>query len=309
MGSTVNLSTVDRRPMNAVYRDGSVWTAHSISVSGRAAVRWYELNTSTVSTAQVGPVSDPVLHYFMPGIDVNSTNQMVVGFTGSGSTQFAGAYITGRVPSDPLGQTGPPLQYKAGEAPYTQLTSSGTNRWGDYSLTSIDPDDDRTFWTIQQYARSGNTWVTRIASAELTDCDVTLYCSAKISSNLCVPVIGSSGIPSASNPSGFTIDTTTMERNSNSITFFGVSGPAATPFQGGFLCVGGSVFRLPLKNTGLVPDCTGAISYTLADLMAHPSGGGMVNVGTQVNAQTWGRDPGDPFTTSLSAGVQFDVCP
>ena len=100
-----------------------------------------------------------------------------------------------------------------------------------------------------------------------------------------------------------------MERNSNSITFFGVSGQASSPFQGGTLCVGGNVFRLPLQNSGLVADCNGSISYDLFDVISHPTGGGLVGVGTQVNLQTWGRDPGDPFTTSLSNGLEFTVCP
>ena len=25
-------------------------------------------------------------------------------------------------------------------------------RWGDYSATVVDPEDDTTFWTIQEYA-------------------------------------------------------------------------------------------------------------------------------------------------------------
>lgn len=28
----------------------------------------------------------------------------------------------------------------------------GSNRWGDFSATVVDPADDVTFWTIQEYA-------------------------------------------------------------------------------------------------------------------------------------------------------------
>src|SRR5262249_50060896 len=39
----------------------------------------------------------------------------------------------------------------------------GTNgrRWGDYSFTSVDPDDDMTLWTIQEYCNGTNTYGVR----------------------------------------------------------------------------------------------------------------------------------------------------
>lgn len=311
-GTTLDISTVDWRPMNAVFRNGSVWTAHCINVSNRAAVRWYQINASTASTVQVGTISDGELEFYDPGIDVNASNAMVVGFSGSGPNDFVGAYAAGRTAADPLGQTGPPVLYQPGQAAYT-VVSGGTVRWGDYSLTTVDPVDDTTFWTIQEYAPNNpvNAWRTRIAEVKAGDtCAPPIaYCTPKISSNFCVPVISGSGTPSLSAPTGFTIDTSFMERNSNSITFFGVSGQAATPFQGGTLCVAGTVFRLPLQNSGLVPQCSGSISYDLFDVISHPSGGALVGVGTQLNLQTWGRDPGDPFTTSLSGGLELIVCP
>jgi hypothetical protein len=49
---------------------------------------------------------------------------------------------------------------KPGEAPYyktgqTLGAGAGTdNRWGDYSATVVDPTDDVTFWTVQEYAQT-----------------------------------------------------------------------------------------------------------------------------------------------------------
>ncbi len=40
---------------------------------------------------------------------------------------------------------------KAGEAPYV-LFRGGSNRWGDFSATVVDPTDDLSFWTIQEFA-------------------------------------------------------------------------------------------------------------------------------------------------------------
>lgn len=306
-GTSATLSTVDSRPMNAVYRNGFVWMTHCINVSGRAAVRWYQINVANNQATQVGTISDPVISYFMPGITVNAADQMLIGFTGSSPSQFAGAYMTGRVPTDPPGETGPPLLYKAGEAPYTQLSSAGSNRWGDYSLSSVDPVDDSTMWTIQQYARVGNSWVTRIASGDF-GCQATVYCTAKFSSNLCLPSIAATGSPSISNAANFHFVTTVMESGVTGLDFFGTTGQAATPFQGGFLCINSPVNRLPGKTTGGALACTGSLDYTLADVLLHPAGGS-VFAGATLNVQSWSRDLGDAFGSSLSDAVEVLVCP
>jgi PKD repeat protein len=41
---------------------------------------------------------------------------------------------------------------KAGESAYTKTFGSGRNRWGDYSLSAVDPANDTDLWTIQEYA-------------------------------------------------------------------------------------------------------------------------------------------------------------
>jgi len=41
------------------------------------------------------------------------------------------------------------------------INFSNINRWGDYSCTSLDPVDDWSFWTVQEYADSSqNEWYT-----------------------------------------------------------------------------------------------------------------------------------------------------
>ena len=41
---------------------------------------------------------------------------------------------------------------RSGEGYYVSLDRNGRNRWGDYSATCVDPVDDATFWTVQEYA-------------------------------------------------------------------------------------------------------------------------------------------------------------
>jgi hypothetical protein len=177
LGSVTPLDSVDARLMNAVYRDGFVWAAHTISLNGRAAVRWYKVNVLTSTVAESGTIDDAVLHYFFPGISVNSLGDMAVGFSGSHAGQFAGCYYTGRAAGDSPGQTGPVSLLRAGVAAHNLIDNFGRNRWGDYSLTSLDPADELTLWTVQEYAHGTNTWGTQIGK---------LVISAAPGNNACV---------------------------------------------------------------------------------------------------------------------------
>ena len=48
---------------------------------------------------------------------------------------------------------GASVTLKDGEGPYVKRREDDRNRWGDYSATQVDPSDDLTLWTIQEYAR------------------------------------------------------------------------------------------------------------------------------------------------------------
>lgn len=158
LGTGIRLSTSTARPMNAVYRAGSLWTAHCIDVAGRAGVRWYQIDPEAPGVVQLGTIAHPVRSFFMPSIAVNAAEEVALGFTASSPSEYASVYATGRKPSDPAGTTADPVLVHAGLGPYTLLDIQGVSRWGDYSVTGVDPIDDSTFWTIQQYARPANQW-------------------------------------------------------------------------------------------------------------------------------------------------------
>lgn len=135
-----------------------------------------------------------------------------------------------------------------------------------------------------------------------------VYCTAKISSNLCAPSIGASGAASLSAASSFVVATTNLESQVTGLDFFSTGGQASIPFQGGFLCVAGTVNRLPGKTTGGAGPCTGSLSYTLSDVLLHPAGGSL-SVGANLYMQSWSRDLADPFGSSLSNGLDAILCP
>ena len=45
---------------------------------------------------------------------------------------------------------------KSGEASYFKDFGTGDNRWGDFTATVVDPVDDTSMWTIQEYAGENN---------------------------------------------------------------------------------------------------------------------------------------------------------
>jgi hypothetical protein len=144
------------------------------------------------------------------------------------------------------------------------------------------------------------------------------YCTAKTTSNGCVPAIGSSGAPSASAGSGFAVNATQMINNKSCLLFYGSTGPASVPFQGGTLCVATPIRRTIGTSTGGNPppnDCSGSPSIDMNAFAVGGLGGSpaafLTVSGTTVYCQWWGRDPGfaSPNNTQLSDGLQYTICP
>jgi len=144
------------------------------------------------------------------------------------------------------------------------------------------------------------------------------YCTAKTTSNGCSPTIGFIGAASATSGSGFLVNGTSFMNNKNCLLFYGVSGQASNPFQGGTLCVKAQVRRTPGTNTlGNPPpnDCSGVPSIDM-NLFAVGGLGGtplaaLTVPGTVVDCQWWGRDPGfvAPNNTQLSNALEYTVGP
>ena len=89
---------------------------------------------------------------------------------------------TGRKYSYPPGAMGTISVLKAGEDSYVKDFGSGRVRWGDYSATVVDPVDDTTFWTIQEYAetdvgssQADDRWGTWWSHIDITRDDCTFF--------------------------------------------------------------------------------------------------------------------------------------
>ena len=166
-----------------------------------------------------------------------------------------------------------------------------------------------TSMTISHGGSSGET--ATLLEIDPAGCGNTVgtYCTAKQTSTGCTPQITTTGAPSASASSGFVVQTDQVEPQNLGIFFYGQSGPAAVPFQGGFLCVQPPTLRTPPTSSGGAAACSGAYSI---DFNAYRASGAdpQLVAGSTVHGQFWFRDPPEPISgTGLSEGVTFTLCP
>jgi hypothetical protein len=84
--------------------------------------------------------------YFMSSLTVNSRQDVVMSFSGSsaGSGNYLSAFFSGRYAGSPAGVMCSPRMIHQG---YGYLSDHNPARVGDISTTSLDPNDQLSFWT------------------------------------------------------------------------------------------------------------------------------------------------------------------
>ncbi len=185
-GVNGRLDALDDRLFAAQMRGESIWTAHNIAVNNEGSVdaprtrngaRWYEitgLDTISPRMVQAGTIFAPTetntedeRNYFIPALAVSGQGHMLIGCSAAGTNEYINAAIARRRATDPLGITQLPRLITTSSGPYNPSSNSGNQqgrrRWGDYSFTSIDPCDDMTMWTVQQFSDATNSYGLRVA--------------------------------------------------------------------------------------------------------------------------------------------------
>ncbi len=162
---------------NKITGTTSLWTAHANAVTSagvsatsgagrRNGVRWYEINNLAAAPAlvQSGTVFDNAVSnprgYWFPSIATSGQGHSVMGFSTAAANQFADCAVSGRYRTDALGSNqGVTLATASATSYNPAFDNSGTNnRWGDYSQTIVDPLDDMTMWTFQEYCDNTDNW-------------------------------------------------------------------------------------------------------------------------------------------------------
>ncbi|MCU1268138.1 MAG: hypothetical protein JWM21_4456 [Acidobacteria bacterium] len=189
-GANGDLDTLKDRLMAAHIRNGRLWTAHANAVTSagissevdpqrRNGVRWYELNGVRSSdnggvpvVVQSGTIFDsaPTVasarQYWMPTVMVSGQGHAALGFSTAGTPNRIDAATSGRLAGDTAGTTQAVTLYTVSGTAYNPAADPGGangRRWGDYSFTSLDPIDDMTMWTVQQYCSAADTYGLQVA--------------------------------------------------------------------------------------------------------------------------------------------------
>jgi len=147
----------------------SLWAAQTTMLNfpdGPTAVSWYQFDV-TDGNFPAAPVQQQEwtnggdgLWRWMSSIAVDQNGNMAIGYSTSSPFMYAEIRYAGRLATDPLNNLG------QGEAIMTngsgaQLTT--LSRWGDYTMTTIDPADGISFWHTNEYypATTDHSWFTR----------------------------------------------------------------------------------------------------------------------------------------------------
>jgi hypothetical protein len=177
-GTSATLANLSDRIMyRLAYRNfgthESLVTNHTVSTSGLASIRWYEIrnpNGTPPTLFQEGTYAPgDGVHRWMGSVAMDHAGNLAIGFSASSSTVFPSIRYAGRLSADPVGQL------SQGEATLIAGTGSQTGpggRWGDYSQINVDPVDDCTFWYTTEYIQvtGERTWRTRIGSFKFPSC-------------------------------------------------------------------------------------------------------------------------------------------
>jgi hypothetical protein len=185
-GTSRKLATVGDKIMTpVVYQNHngteSLWAAQTTMLNfpnGPTAVSWYQFDVNG-GNFSADPVQqqewtndDDGLWRWMPSIAVDQNGNVAIGYSTSSPSIYAGIRYAGRLSSDPLNNLG------QGEAEMTngsgaQLTSY--SRWGDYTMTTIDPIDSITFWHTNEYYQTtgDHNWFTRVGKFQFRSASPT----------------------------------------------------------------------------------------------------------------------------------------
>jgi FG-GAP repeat protein len=159
LGGPNNIDAGDTRMLSVKYRNGSLWATQNVFLPAagtfnRVAGQWWQIDPVTPTVIQFGRVDDPTGKFFYayPSIAVNKSSDVLIGYSRFSSTQYASACYSYRASTDAPSTLRPEVLLKAGEGIYYKTFGGGSNRWGDFSATAVDPLNDLNFWTIQEYA-------------------------------------------------------------------------------------------------------------------------------------------------------------
>jgi PKD repeat protein len=141
-------------------------TNHTVNAdgNGQAGVRWYEMRNSgsgwyIYQQGTFAPADGD--NRWMGSVAMNGNGDIAVGYSVSSSSTYPSIRFAGQTAAN--SGTGE-LDVVETSIVEGSTSQTGVNRWGDYSMMSVDPIDDQTFWYTTEYSNGGWNWRTQVAS-------------------------------------------------------------------------------------------------------------------------------------------------
>ena len=161
---------------NKITGTSSLWIAQGTrittagvgsSTGDRDGAYWAEIGTLTAnpSILQSAMLYDGVHststaeYYTYPTIALSGQGHNLMGFTSAGPAKYCQAASATRFRTDAPATFNLPGDFTTTSSTY----NPGASRWGDYTQTVVDPEDDMTLWTFSEYAPTTNAWGVRAA--------------------------------------------------------------------------------------------------------------------------------------------------
>lgn len=178
-GTTDTITANDSRLSSNLYMiNGLVWGTQVVTNPTDTtlnSIRYFAVSPTTNKIVVQGTISDSTgkVSYAFPSIAVSATGDVVIDFSGGGSTQYMSTYVvTGSFNGSnlSLSLSAPQILSPAGSNIYVESPTGGTgqiSRWGDYSTIWADPLNPHDFWIFQELPDATNpnqwdTWITQI---------------------------------------------------------------------------------------------------------------------------------------------------
>ncbi len=158
-GTTRRITASQDDVASACLRNGTIWAAQTAtipaagSVPEHSVVQWWRVTTAGALSGfgRIGDASGQTWLAY-PSVAVNARNQVVVGYSIFSPQAYPSAGYSIRTAGGCDGQLARIHTLETGLGVYVKPDSGGLNRWGDLSETVVDPQDDLSIWTIQEYA-------------------------------------------------------------------------------------------------------------------------------------------------------------
>jgi hypothetical protein len=177
LGTSERIDTGTANLLNAVYRNGSLYTTQTVACFVLGACARYLVIDVAGPTVRVNETyGAPGFYYYYPAILPDSMGNMVTVFNRSSASEFAGIRYSRRRTTDPTFQASATL--KAGEASHVKRDDISRNRYGDYNGVALDPIDTNRVWIYSEFPAPANDWGTWVGELDSTSGETPGPCPA-----------------------------------------------------------------------------------------------------------------------------------